>query len=176
MKTFYTFLLLASFVVISFAAVADVQRDLKEISTLVSKLDKTIDGLPSSGATISQGIAIQSDVINLGRGLDKGTSDVKATRSFSDGDSKAIVGSVRAFSPTILHLLNNAVAKKSSIVKIPFPGIAALVRQALQRLSNSAAEFENALIAASADSVKGQAKAIKADIDAAFVKAIAAYS
>ncbi|RDB17468.1 hypothetical protein Hypma_001609 [Hypsizygus marmoreus] len=165
---------------IIFAAVAanvnDIKADVAKISSLVTSLDRSVNDFPATGGTLSQGINIGSNVINLGSGLDKGTVDVKATPPFSEADAKAILGSFKSLLPTVLHLLANIITKKSAFEHLPFPGIAGLVRDALVKLHASTSAFENALIASDPGSVKGEAEAAKASVDAAFANAIKAFS
>ncbi|KAG5646616.1 hypothetical protein DXG03_002920 [Asterophora parasitica] len=177
MKLLSAILLLLTVIVSSvYASVSDVKADLSKVAALVTKLDKTITNFPADGGTISDGIAINNDVTALGQGLDKATQNVKAIPPFSNSDSITTVGSAKVFSPTIVHLLNGVVEKKSSIGKINFPGIFDLVRGALQDLGTKGNALGNALAESSTGPAKSQAQAIQAELRVAFEKAVKAYS
>ncbi|GLB38907.1 hypothetical protein LshimejAT787_0600690 [Lyophyllum shimeji] len=178
MRFFSAFFLLASVVVAGFAAsVANVKSDIGQTLTFVKALDDAINKIPSNGATLSQGIAIQSNLIKAENALDKGTTDVKATPPFDADASKDILAAFKTIVPTNVHLLKNVVAKKASIVRIPFPGIAGLVRDALKKLQASSDAFQNVLIESyHSEDDKNEARGIKGELDAAFGDAVRAYS
>ncbi|KAG5650923.1 hypothetical protein H0H81_010515 [Sphagnurus paluster] len=170
-------LLISSVIAAGFAAtISDVRADIKTVATSMTGFDNAIEKLPAKGS-IFDALAIKSLVDGLERALDKTTTDIKATPApFTDADSIAILSDVKDVKPTILHILSNSITKKSNILNLPVPGINGLIRDSMQSLQGKVNNFENALIAASADSVKLEGVALKAELDAEFLKTIKAYS
>jgi hypothetical protein len=115
------------------------------------------------------------------------------TVHFGEADGQFILNSVRNSEPTILNALSVIITKKHAFMALNIA--LGIVKQDLTNLAACTAAFENALIAAGPVSVspyalmiqslthafeqadlKGLATAIKAEIDAGFSNAIAAYS
>jgi hypothetical protein len=115
------------------------------------------------------------------------------TGHFGEADGQSILNSVRNSKPTILKALSVIITKKPAFIALHIAP--AIVKQDLTNLAVSTAAFGNALIAAGPvsvsphslmiqsltrafeqDDLKGPATANKAELDAGFAKAIAAYS
>ncbi|PFH49287.1 hypothetical protein AMATHDRAFT_147974, partial [Amanita thiersii Skay4041] len=93
----------------------------------------------------------------------------------SEADANHILSLVKGFEPVILHLLRNIIDKKNAFLHLPINAVP-IIHQALISLFGSSSNFGNALINAAPADLKGQATAIKNDIDGAFKQAIAAYA
>ncbi|KAF8638355.1 hypothetical protein AX17_002257 [Amanita inopinata Kibby_2008] len=171
--------ILGSFVVAGFASVIEqrdtgnVKTDLQRIARDISKLDDAVSHVHGS-ATVAQAMAIQSTGSDLKKSLDKGTKDVRGHKP-SKSDAEKVFSEVKALEPKVIDLLKNIAAKKDAFTHLPVGG-AAVIKQALESLFKSTTEFESALIKITPAHIKGEAEKIKHAIDAAFHKAIAAYS
>lgn len=170
-------LVLASVVISSFAAsIPNIKADLLIVSSYVNALDKSVSALPSKGATIGQAIVINSNVQGLGALLDKGTKDIQSAPHFSEGDGKAILNSFRGSARILVDILSKLITKRATIKALPVPGITGLVRQGLEALHSRLGAFSNALMASEPNDVKGEVKKLMVSVDAAFAKAIAAFT
>ncbi|KAJ6571645.1 hydrophobic surface binding protein A-domain-containing protein [Mycena capillaripes] len=154
--------------------VAQVEADIASISSQVTTLDNDIKGFPASG--LAGALGIHAAAGTLGSTLNTGTTDVTNTGTVSEADGATILSSVQAFEPTILDALTQITAKQPNFAALPIGGIPALVLQDLKNLKTSTDGFSGALIAAAPADLKAQATAIQTAIDAAFSKAITAFS
>ncbi|KAG6829502.1 hypothetical protein H0H87_011235 [Tephrocybe sp. NHM501043] len=146
--------IIASISMVIAASINDCKNDVDSIYPLVANLNKAIQNFPNDGGSLSDGI---------------GTS-------FSNSDSRAIANSVEAFVPQLLQLLSGVVEKEPYIIKIKFPGIKGLVRNALANLRHSIIALFDTCIATLSNPVKGELQSSKAKINAAFEKADKAFS
>ncbi|KAF8993607.1 hydrophobic surface binding protein, partial [Cyathus striatus] len=168
------------FAIIAFATVALARQlrrrvDISSISSQVSALDTAITAFPNTGGSLLNALAIHTDATNLATAINKGTTDGVSPKPFSEADGNTILAAVTAFEPTIIHALQQIVAKKAAFQGLPIGGIPALVKQDLGILSTNTSSFETALIAAAPTDLKSQATALQSSINAAFASAVAAY-
>jgi len=155
--------------------VEQIQTDIASISTQVTSLDNAITAFPATGGTLLNALAIHSSSGSLISSLQTATGDVIATGPVNEVDGRAILSAVEAFAPTIIHALEGIVVKKPAFQALPIGGIPALVLQDLKDLQTNAAEFANALIDISPESLKDEATALRDSILDAFAVAITAY-
>ncbi|KAF9524354.1 hydrophobic surface binding protein A-domain-containing protein [Crepidotus variabilis] len=154
---------------------AQVNADLKELSTKIDTLDSALTAYPTSGNLI-QALAIHNDALAVASSLSKTTQDVTTTGPVSDNDSTNILNTVQGKVPTIKRALTTIVAKKSGFTSLPVSGVPALIKQDLGWLSGNTTALANALITNAPPFLVANATALKKDVEAAFATAIAAYS
>ncbi|KAJ6590703.1 hydrophobic surface binding protein [Mycena vulgaris] len=154
--------------------VAQVEADIRNISTQVTSLDSAINGFPASG--LAGALGIHNAAGTLETAVNQGTTDVKATGTVSEADGQTILSSIQAFEPAILDALKAIATKKAAFDSQPITGLSALVRADLQTLSTVTNAFADALVVTAPADLKAQATTIQTTIAQAFATAIAAYS
>ncbi|KAG6906471.1 hypothetical protein DXG01_013798 [Tephrocybe rancida] len=176
MKFFSILVLVATSVaVVAAANVNACKKDANDIRPLVEFLRQAIKDVPPNGPTISQGIKIQTSVSNTKKKFDDASNNCRGA-SFSGSDSKAILNSVENYTEPLLQLLRLIIEKKRAILSMPFPGIEGLVRSALDGMHRSNGQFNDAWIGSSTNDVKPRGNSIKTETEAAYNKAVTAYS
>ncbi|KAG6863646.1 hypothetical protein C0991_004399 [Blastosporella zonata] len=140
--------LVSSVAAIGAGSFSDCKKDVDAVRPLVIVLDNGIKDFPQDGASLSDGIKIQTDVSNLKGAFDKAAGVCKGN-SFSEAQSKSILDSFQSYTQLLLHLLQGVIDKKNAIIKINFPGIETLVRGALDGLHDKNDAFDNAWIGSS---------------------------
>ncbi|KAJ6490442.1 hydrophobic surface binding protein [Mycena vulgaris] len=153
--------------------VAQVEAEIRTISTQFTSLDTAINGFPASGLVGALGIHTAAGTLETP--VNQGTTDVKATGTFSEADGATILNSMQAIEPIILDALKGITTKKAAIDSQPITRLSALVLQDLTTLSPDINAFTAALVAAAPADLNAQAIAIQNAIAQAFGNAIAAY-
>ncbi|KAJ7048528.1 hydrophobic surface binding protein [Mycena amicta] len=132
---------------------AQVEADLRNISTQVTNLDTQIKGFPASG---------------LAGALTNGPVD--------DTDGNAILAIVQGFQPTILDALTRLVADKAAFASEPISGLPALVHQDLVNLLTATQSLAAALIANAPPDLQPTASVIENAVLSAITSAVQAYA
>jgi len=157
--------------------VAKVEADIATISAQVTTLDNDVNAFPASGGSLVAALGIHVVATQLISSLNTGAGDVNAVPlPVSESDASTILNDVEAFEPVIINALAAIITKKPAFQSLPLGGVPAIVKADLNSLNVSTVAFGTALIAAAPADQKANAIAIKAAIDAAFSKAIAAYA
>ncbi|KZP17221.1 hypothetical protein FIBSPDRAFT_1047028 [Athelia psychrophila] len=155
--------------------VAKVESDIAAISTQVTSLDTAINAFPNTGGSLNAALAINTASGKLVTAINSATKDVNAlTPPVAESDADTIFTAVEGFTPTIVHALTNIISKKPSFDALIVADH--LVSTDLGSLNSSTVAFEKALVAIAPADLKGNATALITKINAAFVKAIAAYA
>ncbi|KAH9478053.1 hypothetical protein JR316_0010290 [Psilocybe cubensis] len=181
MKFQSSFFILTSLLSVGFATTtADVKADIATITSQAKALQAAIMAFPNNGGSLITALAMHTDAVNLGSAIDKATSDVNAVtpKPFAEADGSAILAAVQKLEPIITNTVNQIVSKKAAFQALPLPNgsIPALVKQDLVDLNSKASRFEAALTKSASPNHVAAATAIKASLDAAVARAIAAYS
>ncbi|KZV98840.1 hypothetical protein EXIGLDRAFT_763076 [Exidia glandulosa HHB12029] len=176
---------------------ATVERDIGFISGNTTKLSNAVKAFPSTGGTVLQALAIHTDAVATNTAVQQTLTDSKATPSVSEADATTIIALLQALANAIVDALAATVAKKAAFraLDLQLPGTSKLVGQDLNQLYEPTALvvtaagltnkprrygstklLETDLLSKTPNDKKAQANAIIAQINAAFDKAIAAYS
>ncbi|KAF8586006.1 hypothetical protein K439DRAFT_1659918 [Ramaria rubella] len=154
--------------------VAKVEADISAISADITKLNNAINAFTSE--SLSDALAIHTQVITLEAAINTGTTDVQSTGAVDEADATTILNAVEAIQPTIIEALHTFITKKTLFENLPLAGATNLIRSDLSTLNTNTSAFEDALVAKAPKDLQANATAIKTAIDAAFSAAIAAYA
>ncbi|KAF5337835.1 hypothetical protein D9758_015709 [Tetrapyrgos nigripes] len=169
------YLVLAAVGIAIGTTVTQVEADLKALAAQVTTLDKSINAFPDANGTEFQALLLHNSAYKLAVALQATEKDINSTTSVTKADAKAILDAINGLKPTIFDALNTTVIKKDAFVDLKFGSITGLVVQDLNYLDSATWELGNALIAASPDDFKSQARSLQAEISAAFDSAKEAY-
>ncbi|KAF8870125.1 hypothetical protein BD779DRAFT_1681396 [Infundibulicybe gibba] len=160
--------------------VAQVEADIVKITDQARALDAATAKLSSGGGSLQMlvvGAEIETNVLSLKTAINAGTADVKAIQTpIAESDAQRVFTAVQALEPDITDGLNRLVASKSLLTGLPVPGVSTLVLQYVKGLQATTDDFASALIVAAPADLKSEGNALKANIDAKFATAIAAYT
>ncbi|KAF8522574.1 hydrophobic surface binding protein A-domain-containing protein [Hysterangium stoloniferum] len=150
-------------------------QHIDAISSSLHKLNASITSFPDSGGSFSQAVSIFMESARFSKTMKQGITYTKAI-TINDADGTAIFQRFYALQPVIHSTLDGFINKKSALQSLPVPGISAIVKSRLKAVQQDSNAFDLAAIAAGPAALKANCTAVKAAIDSAFSKAIAAYA
>ncbi|KAJ7059806.1 hydrophobic surface binding protein [Mycena amicta] len=153
---------------------AQVEADLRNISTQVTNLDTQIKGFPASG--LAGALAIHNAATPLTTALNTAATDTSTNGPVDDTDGNAILAIVQGFQPTILDALTRLVADKAAFASEPISGLPALVHQDLVNLLTATQSLAAALIANAPPDLQPTASVIENAVLSAITSAVQAYA
>ncbi|KAK2467700.1 hypothetical protein APHAL10511_000294 [Amanita phalloides] len=173
------FFLLATIYSLAFAAplqpdgISTFIKDLHQLSGGIHRLASAVNSVGKT-ITVAEGLAIHKAAAEVQADLDKSNSDVKGVHFISFKEASEVLGINKGYAPVIVQALRRF-GEKKSVIDRKFHNEIPAIKQALVALRNSAAKLGNAIIALEPTSLKGEAKHLKNEINAAFDETIAIY-
>ncbi|RHZ64913.1 mannoprotein [Aspergillus thermomutatus] len=153
--------------------VRDTATILSDLSTIDSDINTLTQHFNAFTGDLSQALAAQVVEQQLENDIDKATTDTKATSALSSADSTSVTNALLALKPDIVTSLDAIVAKKT---QVDSAGVGSLVLSDLNALQTKTDALSSALQAIATTTDKSTIASGTADIDAAFVSAIAVFS
>ncbi|KAJ7048406.1 hydrophobic surface binding protein [Mycena amicta] len=149
---------------------AQVEADLRNISTQVTNLDTQIKGFPASGLAGAL-VRVLFTMLRppLTTALNTAATDTSTNGPVDDTDGNAILAIVQGFQPTILDALTRLASE-------PISGLPALVHQDLVNLLTATQSLAAALIANAPPDLQPTASVIENAVLSAITSAVQAYA
>ncbi|RMZ87258.1 hypothetical protein DV736_g5516, partial [Chaetothyriales sp. CBS 134916] len=144
---------------------------------LITLNDTVTDFTPGLLGTFTA-LTIAAQAEDIKNTIDHGTWVIEQSEQLNQADSLAIAGVVVGLATNVYSVLDNIVSKKWAFDEAILGILSAsfLVKDLLESLRSSTQNFGDALIPKLDASLQGVAPVVVDNIDAAFAKAIAAYS
>ncbi|EAW14612.1 mannoprotein [Aspergillus clavatus NRRL 1] len=149
---------------------ATILSDLTVISGDIAQLTAAFNGFTGD---LSQALATQALEQQLETDIDKATGDTQASSALSSGDSTSVTQALLGLEPDIKGSLDAIVAKKPEVESA---GVASLVLSDLQALQTKTDALSSAIQGIATATDKQTIASGTANIDAAFVSAIAVFT
>ncbi|KAF7117485.1 hypothetical protein CNMCM5793_006467 [Aspergillus hiratsukae] len=153
--------------------VRDTATILSDLSTIDSDIATLTQHFNEFTGDLSQALAAQVVEQQLESDIDKATSDTKATSALSAADSTSVTNALLGLKPDIVTSLDAIVAKKTEVNSA---GVGSLVLSDLQALRTKTDDLSSAIQAIATSTDQPTIASGTAEIDAAFVSAIAVFS
>ncbi|KAF8966140.1 hypothetical protein BDZ97DRAFT_2074361 [Flammula alnicola] len=176
-----TLLVLVSFAVscMSAATVSSIETDINNMMSQAISLEQTFKSINSVNWMFSA-TNLHTGVDSLASAMNQIADDIKAmpTQPASVADATTILKALQPLQILGPQFLQTLTSNKATLTKIPVIGslAPAVVKQELLIVSNAATNLENVMMAATPDSLKSNATAIKTAIDNSLQSALKAYN
>ncbi|KXN82047.1 hypothetical protein AN958_03265 [Leucoagaricus sp. SymC.cos] len=151
--------------------------DITNIRERVTSLIGAINNYPATCGSRAGAAGIHYRAEDTWTAIIKTINDVKTIREpVSVADGVRILNSINALKPLVLEALRVVVDKKPAFQSLNMKSVLNFVADDLVELNQTTTALENVFISRTPPELLEEANAIRAEIDSAFIVAIAVYS